>query len=224
MWAAAFDGCYAPPGPKERPRRAVRKAALPALCLGELLARAHDGAGAYHGGCCLAPVAANALHCLLCPPAPRPPSDNVSLFTCEQVAEFKEAFDLFDRAGDGFLATAEVGMVFRSIGQNPLPDELSAFARNMDPLDTGWVDLPSFLSEMARVMLAEPHSESLTDPFRVFDRDGSGWISAAELRHVLINIGEKLTDAEVDEMICEADVDGDGQINYEEFVKMMMSK
>ena len=57
-----------------------------------------------------------------------------------------------------------------------------------------------------------------------FDRDGNGFISAAELRHVMTNLGEKLTDEEVDEMIREADVDGDGQINYEEFVKMMMAK
>ena len=55
-------------------------------------------------------------------------------------------------------------------------------------------------------------------------QDGNGFISAAELRHVMTNLGEKLTDEEVDEMIREADVDGDGQINYEEFVKMMMSK
>ena len=46
----------------------------------------------------------------------------------------------------------------------------------------------------------------------------------AELRHVMANLGEKPTDEEVDEMIRAADVDGDGQINYEEFVKMMMSK
>ena len=38
----------------------------------------------------------------------------------------------------------------------------------------------------------------------------------------MTNLGEKLTDEEVDEMIREADVDGDGQINYEEFVKMMV--
>ena len=50
----------------------------------------------------------------------------------------------------------------------------------------------------------------------MFDRDGNGFISAAELRHVMTNLGEKLTDEEVDEMIREADVDGDGQINYEE--------
>jgi Ca2+-binding EF-hand superfamily protein len=59
---------------------------------------------------------------------------------------------------------------------------------------------------------------------QVFDKDNDGYISAAELRHVLTNIGEKLSDEEVDEMIREADIDGDGQINYEEFVKMMISK
>ena len=62
------------------------------------------------------------------------------------------------------------------------------------------------------------------DAFRVFDKDGNGYISAAELRHVMTNLGEKLTDEEVDEMIREADIDGDGQVNYEEFVTMMTSK
>ena len=55
-------------------------------------------------------------------------------------------------------------------------------------------------------------------------QDGNGYISAAELRHVMTNLGEKLTDEEVDEMIREADIDGDGQVNYEEFVTMMTSK
>ena len=63
--------------------------------------------------------------------------------------------------------------------------------------------------------------EELIEAFKVFDRDGNGFISAAELRHVMTNLGEKLTDEEVDEMIREADVDGDGQINYEEFVKIL---
>lgn len=44
-----------------------------------------------------------------------------------------------------------------------------------------------------------------------------------QLRHVMINLGEKLTDEEVDQMIKEADLDGDGQVNYDEFVRMMMT-
>jgi len=65
--------------------------------------------------------------------------------------------------------------------------------------------------------------EDLIDAFKVFDKDGNGFISAVELRHVMTSLGEKLSDEEVDEMIKEADTDNDGQINYHEFVKMMMS-
>ncbi len=56
--------------------------------------------------------------------------------------------------------------------------------------------------------------DEVREAFRVFDRDGNGYVSAAELKHVMTNIGEKLTDEEVDEMLREIDV-GDGQINYE---------
>ena len=57
--------------------------------------------------------------------------------------------------------------------------------------------------------------EEIREAFRVFDRDGNGYISAVELRHVMINLGEKLSDDEVDELIREIDVDGNGQVNYE---------
>lgn len=53
------------------------------------------------------------------------------------------------------------------------------------------------------------------DLVKLSPQDGNGYISAAELRHVMTNLGEKLTDEEVDEMIREADIDGDGQVNYE---------
>ena len=68
---------------------------------------------------------------------------------------------------------------------------------------------------MARKMKDADTDEELREAFKVFDKDGNGFISAAELRHVMTNLGEKLTDEEVDEMIREADIDGDGQVNYE---------
>ena len=88
----------------------------------------------------------------------------------------------------------------------------------------GTIDFPEFLNLMARKMKDTDSEEELHEAFKVFDKDGNGTISAAELRHVMTNLGEKLTDEEVDEMIREADVDGDGEVNYEEFVKMMVAK
>ena len=69
-----------------------------------------------------------------------------------------------------------------------------------------------------------PSEEEIREAFSVFDKDGNGFISAAELRHVMTNLGEKLTDEEVDEMIREADIDGDGQVNYEGKHRLLVVK
>nr|KYP37963.1 Calmodulin [Cajanus cajan] len=170
--------------------------------------------------------------------------------TDDQIAEFKEAFSLFDKDGDDFfcalifgfgiwfsffldiftivtfccITTKELGTVMRSLGQNPTEAELQDMINEVDADGNGTIDFPEFLNLMARKMKDTDSEEELKEAFRVFDKDQNGFISAAELRHVMTNLGEKLTDEEVDEMIREADVDGDGQINYEEFVKVMMAK
>ncbi|KAH9849329.1 hypothetical protein C2E23DRAFT_839743 [Lenzites betulinus] len=142
----------------------------------------------------------------------------------EQISEFKEAFSLFDKDGDGTITTKELGTVMRSLGQNPTEAELQDMINEVDADGNGTIDFPEFLTMMARKMRDTDSEEEIKEAFKVFDKDGNGYISAAELRHVMTNLGEKLSDSEVDEMIREADVDGDGQINYEEFVKMMLSK
>nr|BAU51803.1 yellow cameleon Nano15 [Cloning vector pLN-YC Nano15] len=144
--------------------------------------------------------------------------------TEEQIAEFKEAFSLFDKDGDGTITTKELGTVMRSLGQNPTEAELQDMINEVDADGNGTIYFPEFLTMMARKMKDTDSEEEIREAFRVFDKDGNGYISAAELRHVMTNLGEKLTDEEVDEMIREADIDGDGQVNYEEFVQMMTAK
>ncbi|VDN83170.1 unnamed protein product [Brugia pahangi] len=129
--------------------------------------------------------------------------------------EFKEAFSLFDKDGDGTITTKELGTVMRSLGQNPTEAELQDMINEVDADGNGTIDFPEFLTMMARKMKDTDSEEEIREAFRVFDKDGNGFISAAELRHVMTNLGEKLTDEEVDEMIREADIDGDGQVNYE---------
>uniref|UniRef100_A0A8D2B0J4 Calmodulin like 3 n=1 Tax=Sciurus vulgaris TaxID=55149 RepID=A0A8D2B0J4_SCIVU len=144
--------------------------------------------------------------------------------TEEQIAEFREAFSLFDKDGDGCITTQELGTVMRSLGQNPTEAELQGMVNEIDRDGNGTVDFPEFLGMMARKMKDTDSEEEIREAFRVFDKDGNGYVSAAELRHVMTRLGEKLSDEEVEEMIRAADTDGDGQVNYEEFVRMLVSK
>ncbi|PVD21372.1 hypothetical protein C0Q70_19545 [Pomacea canaliculata] len=71
---------------------------------------------------------------------------------------------------------------------------------------------------------AEDEEEELRQAFRVFDKSGCGYITPSDLRAVLQNIGENLTEEEIDEMIAEVDIDGDGRIDFEEFIACMRTE
>ncbi|KAL3874258.1 hypothetical protein ACJMK2_037298 [Sinanodonta woodiana] len=144
--------------------------------------------------------------------------------TEEQIAEFKEAFGLFDKDGSGSITSKELGTVMRSLGQNPTEAELVEMISEVDVDGNGSIEFPEFLKMMARKIKEPENEEDIIDAFRVFDKDGNGFISLAELRHVMTNMGEKLTDDEVDEMIREADIAGEGHVSYEEFVRAMNAK
>ena len=112
----------------------------------------------------------------------------------------------------------------RSLGKNPTDAELKDMINEVDADGNGFIDFPEFLEMMARKMKDTDSEEEMKDAFRTFDKDVNGFISKAELKNIMDNLGESLTEEEVTEMIKEADIDGDWEVNYEEFVKMMMSK
>ena len=146
------------------------------------------------------------------------------LLTQEQLGEFKKAFSKFDRDGNGFISGAELRHVMTNLGKKLTDEEADDIIREADIDGDGKVNCEEFVAMMASKMKDADREEEIRVAFRVLDRDGNGFITAAELRHVMTNIGDKLTDEEVYEMIREADIDGDGQVNCEEFVAMMAQK
>ncbi|KAE8698277.1 Calmodulin-like protein 11 [Hibiscus syriacus] len=143
------------------------------------------------------------------------------ILTEEQVTELKEAFDFFDKDGDGCITVEELATVIRSLDQNPSDQELQDTINEADADGNGTIEFSEFLNLMAKKMQESDAEEELKEAFKVFDKDLNGYISASELRNVMMKLGEKLSDEEVEQMIREADLDGDGQVNYDEFVKMM---
>ena len=146
------------------------------------------------------------------------------LLTQEQLGEFKKAFSKFDRDGNGFISGAELRHVMTNLGKKLTDEEADDIIREADIDGDGKVNCEEFVAMMASKMKDADREEEIRVAFRVLDRDGNGFITAAVLRHVMTNLGEKLTDEEVDEMIREADIDGDGKVNCEEFVAMMGQK
>lgn len=136
----------------------------------------------------------------------------------------QEIFQLFDSKGDGKIEASQVGPVLRAMGQNPTEAEVNKCIETFDPKErvTFEVFLP-ILQSVARNK-GRYSVEDMVEGLRNFDSDGNGFISSAELRHLLTGLGEKMSDDEVDQLMDGGGnlVDENGQVNYENFVKHIM--
>jgi len=142
--------------------------------------------------------------------------------TEDQVAEYQETFNLFDNRGDGKIYTHQVGEVLRAMGQNPTEVEVRKCGDSQDP--DYRMSFEQFLPILQTVSRNRDTStfENFVEGFRVFDKEQNGSMSSAELRHLLVSLGERLSDDEVNELFVGQE-DTHGNINYEEFVKMVMN-
>jgi calmodulin len=143
--------------------------------------------------------------------------------TTEEITEYREMYDLFDEDKSGAIDAEELGKVMRALGHFPTNAEIQKVVDEVDEDGSGVVEFSEFLVLMVKYKQThEPEDDpdaELLRAFQVFDKDGSGYITADELRDFLTRMGEPLTDDEVDDLLRQADLDGDGQISYEEFVK-----
>jgi myosin light chain 6 len=143
-------------------------------------------------------------------------------FSEDQIAEFQEAFQLFDTRGDGMIPAQQVGEVLRALGQNPTEADVRRLVQNTNK--EGRVSFEMFLPILQTVSQKKITDtvDDFVEGLRHFDKDGNGFISSAELRHMLTSLGEKMTEEEVEGLI-HGQEDSQGNINYEEFVKMVLA-
>uniref|UniRef100_A0ACD5TQJ4 Uncharacterized protein n=1 Tax=Avena sativa TaxID=4498 RepID=A0ACD5TQJ4_AVESA len=140
-------------------------------------------------------------------------------------AEIRKVFSRFDADGDGKISPSELAAVSRAIAPPPTESaggrEVSAMMDELDADRDGFVDLGEFAAFHARGRAERDLDAELRDAFDVYDINGDGRISVAELSKVLGRIGEGCSTEECERMVASVDVDGDGCVGFEEFKKMM---
>uniref|UniRef100_A0A3Q2PDZ5 Myosin, light chain 1, alkali; skeletal, fast n=1 Tax=Fundulus heteroclitus TaxID=8078 RepID=A0A3Q2PDZ5_FUNHE len=140
--------------------------------------------------------------------------------------DYREAFGLFDRVGDNKVAYNQIADIMRALGQNPTNKEVNKLLGNPSAEDMAQkrVEFEAFLP-MLQTIINSPNKagfEDYVEGLRVFDKEGNGTVMGAELRIVLSTLGEKMTEAEIDALMTGQE-DENGCVNYEAFVKHIMS-
>ncbi|TNN19416.1 Centrin-2 isoform 1 [Schistosoma japonicum] len=151
--------------------------------------------------------------------------------TEDQKQEIREAFDLFDTDKSGTIDIKELKVAMRALGFEPKKEEIRKLLTEFECDNKDSIDFSDFLKMMSLKMQDKDAKEEMLKAFRLFDDDETGKISFKNLKRVAKELGENLTDEELQvsdkmlynlqEMIDEADRDGDGEVNEQEFLRIM---
>jgi len=145
-------------------------------------------------------------------------------FSPEQIEQFRKYFNMFDKEKKGFIHTSQVGQILRTMGQAFEERDLKQLIKEFDSDGSGEIEFSEFAALIARFVMEEDTSaleEELREAFRLYDKQGNGYINVSDLRDILRALDEKITEDELDEMIAEIDTDGSGTVDFDEFMEMM---
>lgn len=138
--------------------------------------------------------------------------------------EIQEAFALFDPEETGSVPIKDLPTAMRAMGINPTEADMLDIITDVDPENTGLISYQDFQVLMFKKLYSTEAEEDLKDSLRAVDKEGKGFVAPSDLRSVLINLGEKLTDEEIEEMIREVGTNNEGNIDYNHFLSLMMPK
>jgi len=143
----------------------------------------------------------------------------------EQIEQFRKYFNMFDKQKKGFIHTSQVGQILRTMGQAFEERDLKQLIKEFDSDGSGEIEFEEFAALIARFVADDEDTgaleEELREAFRLYDKQGNGYINVSDLRDILRALDEKITEDELDEMIAEIDTDGSGTVDFDEFMEMM---
>lgn len=142
----------------------------------------------------------------------------------EDLEDIKERFDMFDKKGDGKVESFQIIDVLRACGLNPLTDDVEKMITESE-LKGKRIELEKFCAiyEQTVNQPGQATYEDMMEAFKTFDRDQVGTISAAELRQVLVNIGDSLSEEQADTIVGTYEDSTAGTVSYQGMIKKLMA-
>jgi|UniRef100_A0AC35FA53 calmodulin len=145
--------------------------------------------------------------------------------TAEQIEQFRKYFNMFDKEQKGYIRATQVGQILRTMGQAFEERDLKQLIKDFDSDGSGEIEFEEFAAMVAQFVVSSENNEGLEEElreaFRLYDKEGNGYIAVSDLREILRALDDNINDDELDEMIAEIDTDGSGTVDFDEFMEMM---
>lgn len=141
--------------------------------------------------------------------------------------DFMDAFRVFDTNGDGRITAKELNHVLKELGIKMSKSDIKKMISELDRDGNGTIEYSEFVAMMTAPASIETDEFELREAFKCIDVDGNGFISREELRNAvkkIMSTDNKIGMQDVEEMMMEADIDGNGLIDFDEFVKVLVEK
>ena len=141
----------------------------------------------------------------------------------EKTTILREAFELIDKNADGEITLDELEKLYENLGDKLNKAEIQDMINEVDLEGNGSITFEGFKGLMDRKFRDEDIEEELIETFKKFDQDNNGLIGPEDVFNLLQSFGQDITINEAEEMVKNVDLDQDGFVNYQEFVKMIFS-